>query len=162
MRLAQLRDGNTRRVGRVDGDTVVLIDGFDSMQDLVAAGARGLEAARATRRPAQGLRLEALATPITARRNIFCCGWNYQEHFDERSDQTAQLPERPTLFTKATTTVADGRTRMTKFHIRCRTSWWSCSLSGWHCSPILTHPHSRQASRYIDGGRGAHRQRVDH
>ena len=48
---------------------------------------------------------------IRPRRNLFCVGWNYRKHFDEsigkREGQGPEaLPEVPTFFTKATTTVA--------------------------------------------------------
>ncbi|MFO1445600.1 fumarylacetoacetate hydrolase family protein [Bacillus sp. Bva_UNVM-123] len=48
-----------------------------------------------------------LCAPIpNPRRNIFCVGWNYLEHFEERHNQEIELPEKPTFFTKPTTTIA--------------------------------------------------------
>lgn len=49
----------------------------------------------------------SLTSPITKPiRNIFCVGWNYLEHFEERHNQEIDLPDKPTFFTKATTTIA--------------------------------------------------------
>lgn len=48
-----------------------------------------------------------LTSPITNPvRNIFCVGWNYLEHFEERHNQEIDLPDYPTFFTKATHTIA--------------------------------------------------------
>ena len=45
------------------------------------------------------------------RRNVFCVGWNYQAHFDEGAKDRSvpgvqEIPSRPTLFSKATLSVA--------------------------------------------------------
>jgi len=45
------------------------------------------------------------------RRNVFCVGWNYQAHFDEGAKDRSmpgiqEIPARPTLFSKATLSVA--------------------------------------------------------
>src|ERR671932_2284038 len=59
--------------------------------------------------PLAGARL--LAPIPRPRRNVFCVGWNYSEHFAEglgqRSgqDELAELPEYPSLFTKNPATV---------------------------------------------------------
>jgi 2-keto-4-pentenoate hydratase/2-oxohepta-3-ene-1,7-dioic acid hydratase in catechol pathway len=81
------------------------------MLELIAAGERGLQAARAAlargpRRSMAGLRL---AAPIPEpRRNVFCLGWNYADHGKEAAasrGKELKLPERPVFFTKVTTAV---------------------------------------------------------
>lgn len=52
------------------------------------------------------LKKHQLESPIQAKRNIFCIGWNYMKHFEERVRQDIELPNHPTVFTKATTTIA--------------------------------------------------------
>lgn len=49
----------------------------------------------------------SLTAPITKPiRNIFCVGWNYLEHFEERHNKDIDLPKKPTFFTKGTNTIA--------------------------------------------------------
>jgi len=48
-----------------------------------------------------------LTAPITKPiRNIFCVGWNYLDHFEERHNKEINLPDKPTFFTKGTNTIA--------------------------------------------------------
>lgn len=52
--------------------------------------------------------LELLAPIPRPRKNIFCVGWNYLEHFAEGErirPHVKEMPEFPTFFTKAPTTV---------------------------------------------------------
>jgi 2-keto-4-pentenoate hydratase/2-oxohepta-3-ene-1,7-dioic acid hydratase in catechol pathway len=60
----------------------------------------------------EALRTATLVAPIPRpRRNVFCVGWNYSEHFAEGqgmrgpNDSAQQIPEYPALFTKQTNTV---------------------------------------------------------
>jgi 2-keto-4-pentenoate hydratase/2-oxohepta-3-ene-1,7-dioic acid hydratase in catechol pathway len=88
---------------------------FDAgdMISLVEAGARGLDVvARLLESPrSPGVALDAvrLLAPIhRPRKNVFCVGWNYLEHFaeGEKWRQTKQeLPEHPVFFSKATNAV---------------------------------------------------------
>ncbi len=55
--------------------------------------------------PAIPLRTVRLLAPIVPKRNVFCVGWNYAEHFAEgkefRGPSAAQeIPEHPALFSK--------------------------------------------------------------
>lgn len=61
--------------------------------------------------PGEGVALHdvVLQAPLRPRRNIFCVGWNYVSHFEEGKGKrggglqdSAELPEFPTFFTKAT------------------------------------------------------------
>jgi 2-keto-4-pentenoate hydratase/2-oxohepta-3-ene-1,7-dioic acid hydratase in catechol pathway len=82
------------------------------MVSLIEAGAaalRWLRGAAARARPGLPLGRVRLAAPIPRpRKNIFCVGWNYLDHFKEGEKsrrEKVDLPEHPAFFTKATTTV---------------------------------------------------------
>jgi 2-keto-4-pentenoate hydratase/2-oxohepta-3-ene-1,7-dioic acid hydratase in catechol pathway len=83
------------------------------MVSLIAAGAEGLEAIRkvaaggeSAAAPLDRVRLHA---PIPRpRKNVFCLGWNYLEHYKEGEAirQTGQsIPDYPVFFSKAVTAV---------------------------------------------------------
>jgi 2-keto-4-pentenoate hydratase/2-oxohepta-3-ene-1,7-dioic acid hydratase in catechol pathway len=88
---------------------------FDAgdMVSLVASGEAGLgalrEMAAGPRAPGLALeRLRLLAPIHRPRKNVFCVGWNYLEHFEEGAKfrQAKQdLPEHPVFFSKATNAV---------------------------------------------------------
>ncbi len=86
---------------------------FDAsdMISLIAAGPGALAEVASLvsgrKLPALPLNAVKLHSPIPRpRRNIFCVGWNYLEHFAEgqglRADPAQQLPEHPVFFTKCT------------------------------------------------------------
>ncbi len=83
------------------------------MLSLIAAGENGLASVRELNKGAgvQDLSLEAIliSAPIPRpRKNIFCVGWNYLEHFKEgeKIRQSGQeLPKYPVFFSKAVTAV---------------------------------------------------------
>jgi len=71
-----------------------------------------LRAAAASARAGQALASARLVAPIPRpRRNLFCVGWNYSEHFAEGqgirgpNDSPQDLPEYPALFSKRPNTV---------------------------------------------------------
>lgn len=87
---------------------------FDAsdMLDLIGSGAVGLAAVRELLRaegadlPLAGLRL--LAPIPRPRKNVFCVGWNYLEHFAEGEtirDSGQDLPAHPVFFSKTPTAV---------------------------------------------------------
>lgn len=86
---------------------------FDDMISLIAAGEAGLAAVRdlAAAPRARGLPLDRvrLRAPIPRpRKNVFCVGWNYLEHFQEGEkfrQAKADLPAHPVFFSKATSSV---------------------------------------------------------
>lgn len=110
-------------VGVLDADGVHLVDvaatahaagialPFDptSMQSLIDAGAPALAAVSALAVHAAALRVPldaiALCAPIPRlRRNVYCVGWNYLDHFNEGAAHrktAVELPDHPALFTKA-------------------------------------------------------------
>lgn len=88
---------------------------FDAhdMVSLIAAGETGLAAVRdlVHGRRSMPLALDSLRllAPIPRpRKNIFCVGWNYAEHFKEGEKirpHVKEMPEHPAFFSKAPTTV---------------------------------------------------------
>src|ERR687888_368186 len=90
--------------------TDLVAGGPSEMLDVLDGGPalwdRLREAARSARggEPSNSARL--LAPIPRPRRNVFCVGWNYSEHFAEGRgarggrDEQAELPEYPSLFTK--------------------------------------------------------------
>jgi 2-keto-4-pentenoate hydratase/2-oxohepta-3-ene-1,7-dioic acid hydratase in catechol pathway len=111
MRLITFRAGGRSSVGVVrDDDEVVEVDQAGDMLSLIDAGAAGLSAARSalssTRAKAHRLDSVELLSPIPMPRgNVVAIGRNYQAHAKEGA-AAGKAPEPPTVFTKATTTVA--------------------------------------------------------
>ncbi|MCC7486692.1 MAG: fumarylacetoacetate hydrolase family protein [Burkholderiales bacterium] len=113
--------GAAPRVGLIrDGDRVVDLARagagapFDprDMVSLIASGARGLAwVRRAGARSGKALPLAGvrLLAPIPRpRKNVFCVGWNYVEHFEESKVSKlheVEFPAHPTFFSKVPTTV---------------------------------------------------------
>jgi 2-keto-4-pentenoate hydratase/2-oxohepta-3-ene-1,7-dioic acid hydratase in catechol pathway len=121
MRLASyLVDGQPRAGVIASDQTLVgvsdLVAGVPS--DMLAVLAAGpslwdrLSAAASSARGGQALASARLVAPIPRpRRNLFCVGWNYSEHFAEGqgfrgpNDSPQDLPEYPALFSKQPNTV---------------------------------------------------------
>jgi 2-keto-4-pentenoate hydratase/2-oxohepta-3-ene-1,7-dioic acid hydratase in catechol pathway len=87
---------------------------FDAsdMVSLIASGAAGLDRVRKLlQAPSTDLplaQLKLLAPIPRPRKNVFCVGWNYLEHFAEGEEvrQSGQeLPEHPVFFSKTPTAV---------------------------------------------------------
>jgi len=117
------RKGAAPRVGLMHGGNH-LIDltqaggkpPFDpaDMVSLIASGAKGLAwlrktAAKVREGKALPLGKVKLLAPIPRpRKNVFCVGWNYVEHFEESRVSrlhTVEFPAHPTFFSKVPTTV---------------------------------------------------------
>jgi 2-keto-4-pentenoate hydratase/2-oxohepta-3-ene-1,7-dioic acid hydratase in catechol pathway len=109
VRIARFRYDGTTAIGRVEGDRIVELPAIGSLHDLLARPATAADDGAVLRLDA--VDLEAPVAPL--RRNLFCVGWNYAEHFDEgkahRLNQATELPDRPTFFTKATGTLIGPR-----------------------------------------------------
>lgn len=112
MKLITYSDNGISRVGAVLDDLVVdLGERYDSMLTLIESGTLEEVRSLAERNsPFARVSEVSLQAPIPEpRRNVFCVGWNYLPHFEEgrggRGEQERELPEAPTFFTKATTTV---------------------------------------------------------
>jgi 2-keto-4-pentenoate hydratase/2-oxohepta-3-ene-1,7-dioic acid hydratase in catechol pathway len=84
-----------------------------SMLSLLDAGDAGLEALRALAAAPRGKGLATASVRLLApiprpRKNVFCVGWNYLEHFQEGQkfrDKKQDLPEHPVFFSKAASAV---------------------------------------------------------
>ncbi|MDX1376944.1 MAG: fumarylacetoacetate hydrolase family protein, partial [Burkholderiales bacterium] len=83
------------------------------MISLIAAGRSGLAALRRLAKASSGKgaalsALRVLAPIPHPRKNVFCVGWNYLEHFEEGArmrPQDQEMPQHPTFFSKAPTSV---------------------------------------------------------
>jgi len=82
------------------------------MISLIASGARGLAWLRKVlakpKKPLPLGKVRLLAPIPRPRKNIFCVGWNYVEHFEESRVSrlhTVEFPAHPTFFSKVPTTV---------------------------------------------------------
>jgi 2-keto-4-pentenoate hydratase/2-oxohepta-3-ene-1,7-dioic acid hydratase in catechol pathway len=121
MRLASyLADGLPRAAVVASDETLVAVSdliagGPSDMIDLLAAGPSlwdRLRTAASSARGGQALSDARLVAPIPRpRRNLFCVGWNYSEHFAEGqgmrgpNDSPQDIPEYPALFSKQPNTV---------------------------------------------------------
>ena len=115
------RAGGSPRVGLVRNGTEVIDltresgkPPFDpeDMLSLIAAGGKALvwlRGAAAKAKKAARLDKCVLLAPIPRpRKNVFCVGWNYVEHFEEGRKSrlhTVEFPAHPTFFSKVPTTV---------------------------------------------------------
>src|SRR5919199_997606 len=120
MRLAShVVDGEPRAAVVAADQTLVPVSqlvpgGPAGMLELLQAGPHLWDRLRAAATSASGgqrLADARLVAPIPRpRRNLFCVGWNYSEHFAEGqgmrgpNDDAQQIPEYPTLFSKQPST----------------------------------------------------------
>ncbi|MCQ6276032.1 fumarylacetoacetate hydrolase family protein [Bacillus sp. V3B] len=111
MKIISYLNENKMSVGIVQDNTVIDVSNeFPDVLSLIKAGRNGIDeinrilSSNVERRP---LKSKHLLPPIPKlERNIMCVGWNYLEHFNERFRQDIDLPTKPTVFTKATETIA--------------------------------------------------------
>lgn len=82
------------------------------MISLIASGAKGLawakQAAAKAKKTLPLAKVRLLAPIPRPRKNVFCVGWNYVEHFEEGKKARAHgidYPAHPAFFSKAPTTV---------------------------------------------------------
>lgn len=77
------------------------------MISLISGGIRKIKVPR--KKPVALSSVRVLAPIPRPRKNVFCVGWNYVEHFEEgakmRVGPVQELPAHPTFFTKAPTAV---------------------------------------------------------
>ena len=100
MKLVTFDEGEGPLTGVVEGDTILPLRDTVEMLELIRRGAGWAPAGPAL--PIHSLRLLA---PIVPKRNVFCVGWNYSEHFAEGKafrgpDAAQEIPEHPALFSK--------------------------------------------------------------
>lgn len=99
MKLVTLKNG---RLGRVEDDTIIPFDFPDGMLGLIQAGASGLAQAQAATGQALHFSTDLLTMPLSNPSKIMAIGKNYADHARETK---SDIPERPILFAKFTTTI---------------------------------------------------------
>jgi len=120
MRLVTYAADGAARAGVIAGDGTVVAardivrEAPDDVVGIIAAGGstwRSLaEAAKNARGGAPVDRAKLLAPIPRPRRNVFCVGWNYTEHFAEGRaargpNEAKELPQHPSFFSKNPNTV---------------------------------------------------------
>jgi 2-keto-4-pentenoate hydratase/2-oxohepta-3-ene-1,7-dioic acid hydratase in catechol pathway len=100
MRLVTFDEGEGPLTGVVEGDTILPLRDTVEMLELIRRGAGWAPAG-----PALPLHSVRLLAPIVPRRNVFCVGWNYSEHFAEGKafrgpNAVQEIPDHPALFSK--------------------------------------------------------------
>ncbi|HEY8732117.1 MAG TPA: fumarylacetoacetate hydrolase family protein [Candidatus Limnocylindria bacterium] len=100
MRLCTFDAGEGPLTGVVDGESVLPLRDTVEMVELIRRGAGWAPAG-----PALPLHSIRLLAPIVPKRNVFCVGWNYAEHFAEGkafrpADAAQEIPPHPALFSK--------------------------------------------------------------
>jgi 2-keto-4-pentenoate hydratase/2-oxohepta-3-ene-1,7-dioic acid hydratase in catechol pathway len=98
--------GATPQVGVLVGESAVMPLRFKSMIELIEAGRKAVRIPKG--KPLDLAAVRILAPIPRPRKNVFCVGWNYLEHFAEGAKarpHVVDLPSHPTFFTKAPTTV---------------------------------------------------------
>ncbi|WP_283133902.1 fumarylacetoacetate hydrolase family protein [Rhizohabitans arisaemae] len=103
MRLIGYRDGETRYIGAVEGDTVLPIATLDDFYTDPAGRLEQAQGSQAARLALSGLS-QVPPVPMTAK--VFCVGLNYRAHAEEAG---ATVPDHPTVFGRwHSTLVGDG------------------------------------------------------
>jgi 2-keto-4-pentenoate hydratase/2-oxohepta-3-ene-1,7-dioic acid hydratase in catechol pathway len=100
MKLCAFDEGRGPLIGVIEGDSVLPMRDTVEMVELIRRGAGWTPAA-----PALPLASVRLLAPIVPKRNVFCVGWNYAEHFAEGKDfrpagAVQEIPSHPALFSK--------------------------------------------------------------
>lgn len=100
----------TSRLGLLEDETVVPVEGVDSLEELLDLEAAARAAASLRRGTPVPLADVTLLSPVNPRKNVFCVGRNYLAHAEEGArarGEELKLPTVPTLFSKAPTAIAD-------------------------------------------------------
>lgn len=111
MKIISYLNENQICVGIVEDNEVIDVsDAFSDVLSLIKAGDDGIKEIKKILHSNSNRKIlnkEHLLSPIPKlERNIICIGWNYLEHFKERFRQDIELPSKPTVFTKATLSIA--------------------------------------------------------
>src|SRR2546428_8671305 len=120
MRLVTYAAEGAARAGVIAGDGTVVAardrgrEAPDDALGVIAAGERTWRALADAAQSAKGGtavgRAKLLAPIPRPKRNVFCVGWNYREHFAEGTsargaNQPQELPQHPSVFSKNPNTV---------------------------------------------------------
>ena len=100
MKLCTFDEGEGPLTGVVEGETILPLRDTVAMVDLIQRGAGWAPAG-----PALPFHAVRLLAPIVPKRNVFCVGWNYAEHFAEGKEfrpasAPQEIPDHPALFSK--------------------------------------------------------------
>jgi len=98
--------GAAPRVGVMVDDERLMPLGAADMISLIAAGRKAIKIPKGKAIKLTSVRV--LAPIPRPRKNVFCVGWNYVEHFEEGAkarSNVREMPAHPTFFTKAVTSV---------------------------------------------------------
>lgn len=100
MKLVTFDEGEGPLTGVIEGETILPLRDTVEMLDLIRRGAGWAPAG-----PGLPLHSVRLLAPIVPRRNVFCVGWNYSEHFAEGKafrgpNAVQEIPQHPALFSK--------------------------------------------------------------
>ncbi|KGR90150.1 hypothetical protein CD30_12910 [Ureibacillus massiliensis 4400831 = CIP 108448 = CCUG 49529] len=111
MKIITYLEENKICVGVVQEDKIIDIsDEFPNVLTIIDQGDEAIQRIRsklASKTHFRSFEKKNLLSPIPKlRRNIICVGWNYLKHFEERTRQDINLPDKPTVFTKATESIA--------------------------------------------------------
>jgi 2-keto-4-pentenoate hydratase/2-oxohepta-3-ene-1,7-dioic acid hydratase in catechol pathway len=110
MRLLSFRSkkGAPVRVGAMVDDRNFVVLGPSDMLSLIEGGRKAIKIPKKGK-PIALSSVQVLAPIPRPRKNVFCVGWNYVEHFQEgakmRVGPVQELPAHPTFFSKAPTAV---------------------------------------------------------
>lgn len=110
MRLLSFRSkkGAPVRVGAMVDDRNFVVLGSSDMLSLIEGGRKAIKIPKKGK-PIALSSVQVLAPIPRPRKNVFCVGWNYVEHFQEgakmRVGPVQELPAHPTFFSKAPTAV---------------------------------------------------------
>src|SRR2546428_470285 len=121
MRLVTYAAEGAARAGVIAGDGTVVAardlvkEAPDDVLGVIAAGERTWRALADAAAKAKGgtplVRAKLLAPIPRPKRNVFCVGWNYREHFVEGTsargaNEPKELPQHPAVFSQNPKTVA--------------------------------------------------------
>lgn len=108
MRIGTVLIDGAPRVGRVEGDALVLLPaGAPDLVALIGEGRDAIDARFAEASPERVALPDAkILAPIQRfSRDVLCTGWNYWDHFEEsrgkREGQDVDRPSAPTFFTRS-------------------------------------------------------------
>jgi len=108
---AAKKKGAAPRVGAMLGPDTFMDLRVPDMLSVIESGRAGLLKIKRSLKKGKSIPLSSvrvLAPIPRPRKNVFCVGWNYVEHFEEGAKarpNVVELPSHPTFFTKSPTTV---------------------------------------------------------
>jgi 2-keto-4-pentenoate hydratase/2-oxohepta-3-ene-1,7-dioic acid hydratase in catechol pathway len=115
------------RLGIVEGETIVPLEGVASLEALLALEPGQRSAANGRRGAPVPLAQATLHAPVRPRKNVFAVGRNYLAHAEEGArarGEVLKLPDVPTMFSKAPTAiVGPNHTLQLQAHVSRNWDW---------------------------------------